>query len=263
MLGNLSRGINPLQKRRLYRCYTLPIALYEFPLWYYNKAPMNYHLSVLWKMQQRAALWILGAFQTSPTTGIEAISSLIPIHLHLKKLYKRFLLRGSLLSPNHIISSILSSDGLHEHNSHNISIDNITPKQRLHLKSTLIDVDNSRNKLFPSFSVFNKEFSSGNCLIDSFSDWFSFHPHSSNIKKHIENLDDIAFRALSNSFSSIIVSDASIKNHIATSISHIHSYNRPVIKMIHKAVNVTTTEAELLPFDVVLTKQLVSLMSII
>ena len=94
-------------------------------------------------MQQRAALWKLGAFQTSPTTGIEAISSLIPIHLHLKKLYKRFLLRGSLLSPNHIISSILSSDGLHEHNSHNI-----TPKQRLHLKSTLIDVDNSYNELF-------------------------------------------------------------------------------------------------------------------
>jgi len=38
---------------------------------------------------------------------------------------------------------------------------------------------------------------------------------------------------------------ASIKNHIAMSISHIHSYDRPVIKTIHKAVNVTTTEAKL------------------
>ena len=170
MLGNLSREINPLQKRRLYKCCALPIALYGFPLWYYNKAPMNYHLSVLWNMQQRAALWISGAFQTSPTTGIEAISSLIPIHLHLKKLYGRFLLRGSSLPPNHIISSTLSSDGLHEHNSHNISIDNLTPKQRFHLKSTLINVDNSHNELFPSFSVFNKEFIPGNHLIDSFSD---------------------------------------------------------------------------------------------
>jgi len=177
--------------------------LYGFPLWYYNKAPMNYHLSILLKMQQKAALWISGAFWTSPTTGIKAIPGLVPIHLHLKKLYGRFLLRESLLFPNHIISSILSSDGLHEHNPHNISINNLTLKQRLHLKSILIDVDNSCNELFPSFSVFNKEFSLGNHLIDSFSDQFSFYPHSSNIKKHIKNLDDIAFRASSNSSSSI------------------------------------------------------------
>ena len=32
ILGNLSKGINSLQKRRLYRCCTLPIALYGFPL---------------------------------------------------------------------------------------------------------------------------------------------------------------------------------------------------------------------------------------
>jgi len=51
LLGNLSRGINLLQKRRLYRCCTLPIVLYSFPLWYYNKAPTHYHLNILWKMQ--------------------------------------------------------------------------------------------------------------------------------------------------------------------------------------------------------------------
>ena len=32
LLGNSTRGINPLQKRRLYRCYALPIALYRFQL---------------------------------------------------------------------------------------------------------------------------------------------------------------------------------------------------------------------------------------
>ena len=52
-------------------------------------------------------------------------------------------------------------------------------------------------------------------------------------------------RALSNPTSTIVVSDASIKNHIATSISHIHSFNKPVIKTIHRAINVTTTKAEL------------------
>ena len=51
LLGNLSRDINPLQKRRLYRCCTLPITLYGFLLWYYNKAPNYYHLNILMKMQ--------------------------------------------------------------------------------------------------------------------------------------------------------------------------------------------------------------------
>ena len=119
------------------------------------------------------------------------------------------------------------------------------PKQRLRLKSPLIDVDNKHNKLFPSFSFFNEEFKLGNCLIDLFSDHFSFHPCFSNVKKHIENLDNITLRASSNSSSTIIVSDASIKNHITTLISHIHSFNKPIVKTIHKVINVTTTEAEL------------------
>ena len=50
---------------------------------------------------------------------------------------------------------------------------------------------------------------------------------------------------MSNPFSSIVISDASIKNYVATLILHIHLYNKPVIKTIHWAVNVTTTEAKL------------------
>jgi len=115
-------------------------------------------------------------------------------------------------------------------------------------------VYNSHNKLFPFFSVFNEEFSPENCLIDSFSDRFSFYLHSSNIKKHIKNLDDIVFRVLSNPSSSIVVSDTSIKNQVTTSILHIYLYDRPVIKTIHKAVNVTTTEAELFAIQCSITK---------
>jgi len=58
-------------------------------------------------------------------------------------------------------------------------------------------------------------------------------------------LDEIVLRASSNPSSTIIVSDTSIKNHITTSISHIHSYNKPVVKTMHRAINVTTTEAKL------------------
>jgi len=51
---------------------------------------------------------------------------------------------------------------------------------------------------------------------------------------------------LSNSpFTAIVATDASIKNNIATSISHIHTHNNPITKTIYHAVHVTSTEAEL------------------
>ena len=83
LLGNSSRGINPIQKRLLYRCCILPIALYGFQLWFYNKAPLLYHMKILGKMQRRAAIWILGAFKTSLSEGLEAIAGLILIKSHL------------------------------------------------------------------------------------------------------------------------------------------------------------------------------------
>jgi len=113
------------------------------------------------------------------------------------------------------------------------------------MKSALIDMDNKHNELVSFFSFFNEEFRLGNHLIDSFSDRFSFHLCFSNIKKHMEELDNTTLRALSNTFSTIVISDTSIKNHIATSILHIHLHNRPVTKTIHRVVNVFTTEAEL------------------
>ena len=38
MLGNSSRGLLPDQKRTLYRSCVVPVALYEFRMWYYNGA---------------------------------------------------------------------------------------------------------------------------------------------------------------------------------------------------------------------------------
>jgi len=53
---------------------------------------------------------------------------------------------------------------------------------------------------------------------------------------------------LENSSSSsvaIIVVDASIKNNVATFITHIYMLNKPLMKTIHHAIHVTSTEAEL------------------
>ena len=238
MLGNLTRGLNSLQKRWLYRCCALSIALYGFQLWYYNKAPLNYSLRALRKMQWRVVLWISGAFWTSPIAEIEAIAGLIPIYLYLKKLYNRSYLWGFSLPLNHIIKSILSPDGSTKHILYSLYIKYLTPKHRLHLNSLLIDMENRNNEFLSSFSL-------GNWLKDSFPDQFSFHPYSWNIKNYIKNLDNITFEVSSNPFASIVIFDANIKNQVATSISHIHSCDKPIIKTIHWTISVTTTEAGL------------------
>ena len=126
-----------------------------------------------------------------------------------------------------------------------MSIDHLMAKQKIWLKSPLIDIDKKYNEFFPSFCVFNEEFKPGNCIVDIFPDWFSFYSHLMNIKKHMKNLDEITFKVSSNPSSTIIVSDASIKNQVAISISHIHSFNKPVIKTLHRAINITTAKAEL------------------
>jgi len=41
----------------------------------------------------------------------------------------------------------------------------------------------------------------------------------------------------------LIVTDASIKNNVATSIVYIYTYNRPVVKTLHYMVNITSMEA--------------------
>ena len=93
MLGNSTRGLLPLQKRLLYRLCVVPIATYGFRLWFFAGASTKAQVLLLAAMQCKAALWILGAFRTSPTGGIEALAGFIPIQLHLKKLVKRSCLR--------------------------------------------------------------------------------------------------------------------------------------------------------------------------
>ena len=118
-------------------------------------------------------------------------------------------------------------------------------KQRIWLKSSLIDIDNKHNKFFPSFCFFNKEFKPGNHIVDIFPDQFSFHPCLTNVKKHMKNLDEVMFKASSNPFSTIVVSDASIKNQVTNSISHIYSFDKPVIKTLYRTINITIAKAEL------------------
>ena len=62
ILENSSQGLFPIQKQLLYRICILPIALYRFQLWFFKGIPIIRNMTELTKIQQRAALWITGAF---------------------------------------------------------------------------------------------------------------------------------------------------------------------------------------------------------
>jgi len=103
--------------------------------------------------------------------------------------------------------------------------------------------------IFPSFSPLNPEFSPGHRIIDNFSDHFSFNLVNKKEKEinkiHAQELDDMALRNSSLPYTALVITDASIKNDIPMSISHVHSANRPLTKTVHHASFVTSTETEL------------------
>jgi len=106
---------------------------------------------------------------------------------------------------------------------------------------------NRSHEYFSSFSLLNSEFSPGSRIIDTFSDCFSFNvcDKRNNIKFWAQELDNLTIKSSLSSSVALVASDASIKNNIATSISHIHMVDKPLTRIIHQAVNVTSTEAEL------------------
>ena len=187
LLGNLSRGINLIQKHLLYRCCALSIALYGFQLWFYNKAPISYHMKVLNKMQRRAVTWILGAFKTSPLEGTEALAGLMPIRFHLQKISKRSLIHHFKLPDNHILKILLNDDPTYTKlpNSHNIG--SLTNRQKSLIKGHLPDAHTKTLGIFPSFSPISPELSPGNRITDIFPNRFSFI----SVNKKVENCNNI------------------------------------------------------------------------
>ena len=180
---------------------------------------------------------------------IKAITEIIPIKFYLQKLTRRSQIRPFKLPTNHILrelmndSSILSS----KPNSHTVS--SLTNHQKNIAKGHLIDLCNKAYGIFSLFSPLNQEFSPGSHIINNFSDCFSFNlvneKEKDKDKIHTQELDKIVLQNSPLPHTALIVTDASIKNNIATSISHIHIANYPLTKTVHHAVFVTSMEVEL------------------
>jgi len=198
-------------------------------------------------MQRRAAIWILGTFRTSPTGRIKAITGLIPIKFHLHKLASRSQLCSATLSKNHLIKTLIedapniySKPPLH-------SINSLTDHQKSSIKDHLVDSYNKLYGILPSFSPLDPELTLGSRVTDTFQDRFSFNlsNKAKNDTARFQQLDDMTIVSSLSSHTALIVSDASIKHDIATSVSHIHMRDKPLIKTVHHVVFITSTKAEL------------------
>jgi len=122
----------------------------------------------------------------------------------------------------------------------------LTNCQRNITKSHIIDSKTKSYGVFPSFDPLYQEFTPGQHISDLFPNRFSFNLVDNEVKDitHAQELDNLV---LSNTFpsSAIVVTDASIKDNIATSIAHIYQANFPLTKSVHHAVFITSSEAEL------------------
>jgi len=132
-------------------------------------------MKILNKMQRRAAIWILGAFKTSPMEGIKALAGLIPIRFHLQKITKRSLIRPFKLPDNHILKNLLNDDPPQSKSNNFHNIGSLTNHQRSLIKEHIVDLSTKSHGIFPSFSPLDPEFSPGHRIIDKFSNRFSFN----------------------------------------------------------------------------------------
>jgi len=131
-------------------------------------------------------------------------------------------------------------------NFHYLLLRSSTSKQHQKLKSSIV---NSNDRLFSFFDSLYYELSLGFCLVDKFSNCFSFHIVNCRdkviIKKHLQNLNKIVKDSSLDPETVIIIFNTSLKNNITTSISHIDSGQNILAKIIHSAVNITSTETKL------------------
>ena len=83
------------------------------------------------------------------------------------------------LPMQYAINALLDKQHFKQAKPHHMATSQLTPKQNQKIKSPIIDINHHLNQVLLAFDNLNKELSPGFCLVDIFSDHFSF-----NIVKH-------------------------------------------------------------------------------
>jgi len=143
----------------------------------------------------------------------------------------------------------MESRSCNHQNSHYLFLDFLSYHQRKIIKGPIIDMDNRFNEVFSLFDPLNKKFSSGSYIIDIFSSCFSFHHYNKCSNNTLiacsHQLNNIAIISLLDHLYTLVVTDAGIKNNVATSIAYIHICNKSIIKTLYYIENIISTKAKL------------------
>ena len=155
-------------------------------------------------------------------------------------------LRPFKLPKSYILNNLMD-DFSQLHNPLNTG--SLTHCQKTLAKGHLIDSDVKSHGIFPSFFLLDPELTPDQRIIDIFSDRFSFNLVNKSKKeknnRRAQELDEMVLRNSLIPNTALVITDASIKKDIATSVAHIHSTDRPLIKTAHHASFITSSEAEL------------------
>ena len=135
---------DPIHKYILYCACVLLIATYGFRMWYYKGTRNKGLISQLSRMQHKAAIWITGAFRTSPSGGVEAIARLPPIHIHLEKLGGQVNYHLATLSDTHPLRALLSREHAkgYQDAPHKRSIARMSMAQEARFHGAVIEANN-------------------------------------------------------------------------------------------------------------------------
>ncbi|CAA7267598.1 unnamed protein product [Cyclocybe aegerita] len=247
MLRNSTRGLSPKQRRLLYRSCVVPIATYGYRLWYFDGARNKGAMNQLKWMQRKAALWITGAFRTSPTGGLEALAGLIPVHLMLKKLATCAVYRVATLSDTHPLRSMMGEGLLKRAAPHARSAALITPAMQGKVKSTVMEVDERVHTLTESFEPFAPKARPSDRLLDRYADRLHFD-ECDPTQDRCPYLDELIARARADPLTVLAATDGSVpqsNQYQAASAAIIYKGHRELERTRYVSGRVTAPDAEL------------------
>ncbi|CAA7270657.1 unnamed protein product [Cyclocybe aegerita] len=204
-------------------------------------------MNQLKRMQRKAALWITGAFCTSPTGGLEALAGLIPVHLMLKKLAMRAVYRVATLSDTHPLRSMMGEGLLKRAAPHARSSALMTPAMRGKVKSTVMEVDERVHTLTESFEPFAPEARPGDRLLDRYADRLHFDKCDPTQDRR-PYLDELIARARADPLTVLAATDGSVpqsNQYQAASAAIIYKGHRELERTCYVSGRVTAPDAEL------------------
>ncbi|PPQ93899.1 hypothetical protein CVT25_007796 [Psilocybe cyanescens] len=256
MLGSSTRGLRPVQKHVLYRACVLPIVTYGFCLWYFAAARCKGALHHPSTMQRSAALWITGAFRTSPTGGVEALAGLPPINLLFRRLSEQADYRFATLTPTHPVWAFLSHFNCGTIAPHpTLSIQTMSEPEIFCTSGTLFESDTNVLALTETLLPMNPLSRPGVRLMDRFADQVHFDDckiscgdADKELKQRTKHLDKLRDKILENIGTYYAGTDASLPlsgRYQAIAASILFSGGVERWRARHVAGKVTAPDAEL------------------